>query len=125
MTPDRPVDSVSIPALLASLALHGARITCEDRRATGEHTRKGKEFLSMVTFLIQLFLGGCRHGPQSRLFTLDDQTYKVCLHCAKVIPYSLERMAPLSSRERRELKIVQAKRSYDRNECEPQEGSSG
>jgi hypothetical protein len=65
----------------------------------------------MGTFLIQFFLGGCRHGPQSRPFTLDDQTYKVCLQCARVIPYSLERMAPLSFRERRELKMVKVKES--------------
>jgi hypothetical protein len=63
----------------------------------------------MGTFLIQFFLGGCRHVPQSRPFTLHDETYKVCLQCARVIPYSLERMAPLSLRERRELKMVKVK----------------
>jgi hypothetical protein len=78
----------------------------------------------MGIFLIQFFLGGCRHGPQSRPFTLEDQTYKVCLHCAKVIPYSLEHMAPLSLRERRELKMAKVKRSQDENEREQQEGSN-
>jgi hypothetical protein len=62
-------------------------------------------------FISQLFLGGCRHRLQSRVFTLNDETYKVCLHCASVIPYSLERMAPLSSRERRELRMTAVERS--------------
>jgi hypothetical protein len=42
--------------------------------------KPGRESFPMGTFLIQFFLGGCSHGPQSRPFTLDDQTYKVCLH---------------------------------------------
>jgi hypothetical protein len=61
----------------------------------------------MNAFLLRLVLGGCRHPRESRVFTLNDQTYKVCLHCAKVIPYSLERMAPLTFRELRELKHKQ------------------
>ena len=65
----------------------------------------------MGVFLIRLFLGGCRHRLQSRVFTLNDETYKVCLDCASVIPYSLERMSPLSSRERRELRMMAVKRS--------------
>jgi hypothetical protein len=31
----------------------------------------------MGTFLINFLLGACRHGHQSRPFTLDNQTYKV------------------------------------------------
>jgi hypothetical protein len=65
----------------------------------------------MGEFLMQLFLGGCRHGPQSRPFTLDDETYKVCLNCARVIPYSLERMAPLSLLERRKVKMVELRKN--------------
>ena len=57
----------------------------------------------MGSFLLQ-FLLGCRHRPQSRLFTLKNQTYKVCLDCGKVTYYSLERMAPLSIREQRKLR---------------------
>jgi hypothetical protein len=60
----------------------------------------------MGTFLLQFLSGACRHRPQSRPFTLENQTYKVCLHCGMVIPYSLENMAPLSFRERRELKMT-------------------
>jgi hypothetical protein len=37
----------------------------------------------MGTFLLRFFQGG-RHGPQSRPFTLDNQTYKVCLSCGRV-----------------------------------------
>jgi hypothetical protein len=63
----------------------------------------------MGTFLIDILLGTCFHRRQSRPFTLDNQTYKVCLQCATVIPYSLERMAPLTLRERRGLKMVKVK----------------
>jgi hypothetical protein len=62
----------------------------------------------MGTFLIEFLLGACRHCHQSRPFTLDNQTYKVCLDCGKKIGYSLERMAPLSLRERRELRIARS-----------------
>ena len=62
----------------------------------------------MGTFLINFLLGACRHGHQSRPFTLDNQTYKVCLDCGKEIGYSLESMTPLS-REQRQLKIAKAK----------------
>jgi hypothetical protein len=62
--------------------------------------------LRMGTFLIRFFLGACRHRHQSRPFTLDTQTYKVCLDCGKKIQYSLESMTPLSLEGQRELKIA-------------------
>jgi hypothetical protein len=60
----------------------------------------------MRTSLIGFLLGACRHHHQSRAFTLDNHTYKVCLDCGKKIEYSLERMAPLRLKERRCLKIA-------------------
>jgi hypothetical protein len=48
--------------------------------------------------LISFLLGACRHRHQSRPFTLDNRTYKVCLDCGKEIQYSLESMAPLRLR---------------------------
>jgi hypothetical protein len=47
---------------------------------------------------------GCRHWSQTRPFTLEQQTYKVCLDCGKQIYYSPERMTPLSAREVRRMK---------------------
>jgi hypothetical protein len=49
---------------------------------------------------------GCRHWSQTRPFTLEQQTYKVCLDCGKQIYYSTERMTPLSSREVRRMKAT-------------------
>jgi hypothetical protein len=49
---------------------------------------------------------GCRHWSQTRPFTLDQQTYKVCLDCGKQIYYSPERMTPLSAREVRRMKAA-------------------
>jgi len=49
-------------------------------------------------------LFGCRHWSQTRPFTLEQQTYKVCLDCGKQIYYSRERMTPLSAREVRRMK---------------------
>jgi hypothetical protein len=62
----------------------------------------------MRTSLIGFILGACRHRHQSRPFTLDTQTYKVCLDCGKKIEYSLERMEPPRLKERRELKIAKS-----------------
>jgi hypothetical protein len=49
---------------------------------------------------------GCRHWSQTRPFTLEQQTYKVCLDCGKQIYYSTERMTPLSAREVRRMKAA-------------------
>jgi hypothetical protein len=51
-------------------------------------------------------LFGCRHWSQTRPFTLEQQTYKVCLDCGKQIYYSRERMTPLSAREVRRMKTA-------------------
>ncbi len=51
---------------------------------------------------------GCRHNRVTRPFTLDEQTYMVCLDCGKQIYYSMETMAPLSAREMRRMKATQA-----------------
>lgn len=48
-------------------------------------------------------LFGCHHGRLTRPFTIEQQTYKVCLNCGKQIFYSAERMSPLSGREIRRL----------------------
>jgi hypothetical protein len=70
--------------------------------------------LFMMTW-IQNLLGffydivfGCRHWSQTRPFTLEQQTYKVCLDCGKQIYYSRERMTPLSAREVRRMKAEAA-----------------
>ena len=49
---------------------------------------------------------GCRHWSQTRPFTLEQQTYKVCLDCGKQIYYSRERMTPLSAREVRRMQAA-------------------
>ena len=59
------------------------------------------DFFSEILF-------GCRHYKQTRPFTLEHQTYKVCLDCGKQIYYSAERMTPLSARELRNLRAAQA-----------------
>ena len=51
-------------------------------------------------------LFGCRHWSQTRPFTLEQQTYKVCLDCGKQIYYSTERMTPLSAKEVRRMKAA-------------------
>ena len=62
---------------------------------------------SLLGFLYDLMFG-CRHGRQTRPFTLEQQTYKVCLDCGSKIYYSRERMTPLSSREVRRMKAAEA-----------------
>jgi hypothetical protein len=66
----------------------------------------------MGSFLFQLIVG-CRHRNHSRLFTLSNETYKVCLDCGWVIHYSLERMAPLGAREQRRLRKAKMSRVED------------
>jgi hypothetical protein len=60
----------------------------------------------MGAFLNHFFLEACRHRFQSRPFTSNNQTYRVCLDCGKKTQYSLERMTPLRLKKQRRLKIA-------------------
>ncbi len=51
---------------------------------------------------------GCRHDRLTRPFTIQDESYMVCLDCGKQLFYSVESMRRLSGRELRNLR---AKRS--------------
>ena len=65
--------------------------------------------MTWISTLLGFFydiLFGCRHWSQTRPFTLEQQTYKVCLDCGKQIYYSPERMTPLSAREVRRMKTA-------------------
>ena len=62
---------------------------------------------SLLGFFYDVMFG-CRHSSQTRPFTLEQQTYKVCLDCGSKIYYSRERMSPLSAREVRRIKAAQA-----------------
>ena len=58
---------------------------------------------SLLGFLYEIVFG-CRHVRQTRPFTLERQTYKVCLDCGGKIYYSREHMMPLSARESRRMR---------------------
>ena len=60
---------------------------------------------SLLGFIYDVVFG-CRHGSLTRPFTLEQQTYKVCLDCGKQIYYSSERMSALSAREVRRMKAT-------------------
>ncbi len=62
---------------------------------------------SIFNFLYEILLG-CRHDRQTRPFTIEQQTYKVCLECGKHIYYSADTMRPLSGRELRRMHVVQS-----------------
>lgn len=62
---------------------------------------------SLLTFFYDVIFG-CRHNRQTRPFTLERQTYKVCLDCGAKIYYSRELMTPLSAREVRRMKAAEA-----------------
>jgi hypothetical protein len=58
-----------------------------------EKLNRNQDRFPMFSILVNFLLGACRHGRQSRPFTLDNQTYIVCLDCGKEFAYSLEKMA--------------------------------
>ncbi len=62
---------------------------------------------SVFGFIYDVFFG-CRHNRQTRPFTLEAETYKVCLDCGRQIYYSSERMSPLSAREVRRMRAARA-----------------
>jgi hypothetical protein len=62
---------------------------------------------TIFNFLYEILLG-CRHERLTRPFTLQQQTYKVCLDCGKHVFYSADTMKPLSGREVRRIHTRQA-----------------
>lgn len=66
---------------------------------------------SVIGFFYELIFG-CRHHRQTRPFTLEAETYKVCLDCGRQIFYSSERMTPLTAREVRRMKAEQAQAPF-------------
>ncbi len=64
-------------------------------------------FTSVFGFFYEIIFG-CRHSRQTRPFTIEAETYKVCLDCGRQIFYSTERMTALSSREVRRMRAAQA-----------------
>lgn len=51
---------------------------------------------------------GCPHDRMTRPFTIDWQSYMVCLECGKKVFYSTEQMRRLSRREVRRLSAANA-----------------
>ena len=62
---------------------------------------------AILDFFYEIFLG-CRHSHLTRPFTIQHETYKVCLDCGKRIYYSPETLLPLSAREVRRLEAARA-----------------
>ena len=60
---------------------------------------------AVFNFLYGILLG-CRHDRLTRPFTIEQQTYKVCLDCGKRVFYSADTMRPLNGRELRRLQAV-------------------
>jgi hypothetical protein len=63
------------------------------------------EFFQSV---FEAIFGFCRHNNQSRPFTIEGQTYKVCMDCSQQIFYSRDTLLPLSRRELRHLRAEEA-----------------
>ena len=61
--------------------------------------------VSVFGFFYEIFFG-CRHERLTRPFTLQKNTYKVCLECGKHVLYSAERMEPLTAPEIRRARSV-------------------
>jgi hypothetical protein len=64
-------------------------------------------FRAIFNFFYEIFFG-CSHERQTRPFTLDAHTYKVCLDCGTQLYYSADTMRPLRGREVRRMKALQA-----------------
>jgi hypothetical protein len=62
---------------------------------------------AILNFLYEVFLG-CSHQRLTRPFTLQNETYMVCLDCGKQIYYSTETMRTLSAREVRRMHAANA-----------------
>jgi hypothetical protein len=64
--------------------------------------------MELFQSVFEAIFGYCRHSNLSRPFTIEGQTYKVCMDCSQQVFYSRETMLPLSRRELRHLRAEQA-----------------
>jgi hypothetical protein len=62
---------------------------------------------AIFRFFYEIFFG-CSHSHLTRIFTLKDETYRVCLDCGFHLPYSPVTMRPLSARDVRRMRAAQA-----------------
>jgi hypothetical protein len=62
---------------------------------------------AIVNFFAEILLG-CSHSRLTRPFTIDDETYEVCLDCGRQIYYSAQEMRPLTAWEVRRMKAAHA-----------------
>ena len=62
---------------------------------------------AIIRFFYEIVLG-CSHSHLTRIFTMEEETYRVCLDCGKHIPHSPVNMLPLTARELRRLKAARA-----------------
>ncbi len=65
----------------------------------------------LLQSIFEAIFGFCRHNNLSRPFTIEGQTYKVCMDCSQQVFYSRDTMLPLSRRELRHLRAEQANAS--------------
>ena len=61
----------------------------------------------VLNFLYEVFLG-CSHQHLTRPFTLQKETYMVCLDCGKQIYYSFDTMHTVSARDARRMHAANA-----------------
>lgn len=64
--------------------------------------------LTAIANFFAEILFGCSHSHLTRPFTIDDETYEVCLDCGKQIYYSAQEMRPLTASEVRRRKAAHA-----------------
>ncbi len=67
----------------------------------------------ITDLLLSVFesLFGCRHSNLSRPFTIEGETYKVCMDCSGQVFYSPVTMKQLSAREVRQMRHEHASAS--------------
>ncbi|HEY0786018.1 MAG TPA: hypothetical protein VGD62_09110 [Acidobacteriaceae bacterium] len=65
--------------------------------------------MSVLRFLRETALDfclGCRHDHLTRPFTIEQESYMVCLDCGRQLFYSVETMRRISGRELRRLRAA-------------------
>jgi len=60
---------------------------------------------ALFSFFYEI-IAGCNHSRVTRPFTINDETYEVCLTCGHRVYYSGFLMRRLSSREARRMRMA-------------------
>ena len=95
--------------MITKIVFAGQGVCTPQDGLTKQPSLAGETLMRLLSFIrtaaIDLCLG-CRHQRVTRPFTIEQESYLVCLDCGRQLFYSLETMRRISAREQGRLRAA-------------------